>query len=64
MVNGYIESSGHPHDQQSEFIQQWCLVAGQAGKNGKSKVFLKTTSVKINDEEFDHWVGEKLDIIL
>jgi hypothetical protein len=63
-VDGFIESSGHPHGQQWEFIRQWCLVAGQSGPNGKSKVFLETTPVTINSKEFDHWVGQKLDITL
>jgi hypothetical protein len=47
-----------------DLVCRWCLVAGQAGTNGKSKVFLKTTSVMINDENFDHWVSNKLDITL
>jgi hypothetical protein len=45
-VDGFVESSRHPHGQQWEFIWQWCLVVGQAGLNRKSKVFLRTIPVK------------------
>jgi hypothetical protein len=37
-------------------------VASQAGTNGKSKVFLDTSPVNIDDEDFDQWVGNRLDI--
>jgi hypothetical protein len=39
-------------------------MAGQSGANRKSKIFLKTSPVTINDEDFDHWVGNCLDIYL
>ncbi len=38
-------------------------MAGQANANGNSKVFLDTNLVTIDDEEFDRWVGNCLDII-
>jgi hypothetical protein len=37
-------------------------VAGQANTNGKSKVCLDTTPVTVDDEDFDRWVGTRLDI--
>ena len=37
-------------------------MAGQANTNGKSKVFLDTTPVTVDDEDFDQWVGTRLDI--
>jgi hypothetical protein len=45
-------------------MRRWCLVTGQAGTNGKSKVFLETTSVTIDNKNFDHWVSNKMDITL
>jgi len=44
------------------YIRKWCLVAGEANANGKSKVFLGTTPVTVDDEDFDRWVGTRLDI--
>ncbi len=40
-----------------DLIRNWCMVAGQAGNNNKSHVFLDIDSVTINNEEFDLWVG-------
>ena len=37
------------------------MVAGQAGNNNKSHVFLDINSVTIDNKEFDLWVGQKLD---
>ena len=37
-------------------------MAGQANTNGKSKVCLDTTPVTGDDEDFDRWVGTRLDI--
>ncbi len=37
-------------------------MASQAGTNGKSRVFLDTSPVTIDDEEFDKWVTDSLDI--
>jgi hypothetical protein len=37
-------------------------VAGQANANGKSKVCLVTTPVTVDDEDFNRWVGTRLDI--
>jgi hypothetical protein len=39
-------------------------VACQSGNNGKSKVFLDTVPITIDDNKFDHWVGTKLYITL
>ncbi len=44
-----------------DLIHNWCMVAGQAGNNNKSHIFLDIDSVTINDKEFDLWVGQKLD---
>jgi hypothetical protein len=39
-------------------------VAGQSRANGKSKVFLESSPVTIDDDDFDLWVGNCLDISL
>jgi len=41
-INDYVQDSGEP-GQHWEYVRKWCLVAGQANANGKSKVFLDTT---------------------
>jgi hypothetical protein len=64
MADNFILFSLHPADSQLECIQKWCLVAGQSRANGKSKVFLETSPVTIDDDDFDHWVGNCLDISL
>jgi hypothetical protein len=64
IVEEFIQNSGHPLGQQWECIQCWCLVACQTGNNGKSRVFLDTVPVTIDDDKFDQWVGTKLDITL
>jgi hypothetical protein len=63
-MGDFIASSLHPIGQQWECICKWCLVAGQSGANGKSKVFLETSPVTIDDNYFDLWVGNRLDISL
>ena len=60
-INDFILQSGEPGDHW-EYVRKWFLVAGQANANGKSKLFLDTTPVTVNDEDFDRWVGTCLDI--
>jgi hypothetical protein len=38
-VNGFLESSGQPPSHKWEYIWHWCMVKGQAGPSGKSRVF-------------------------
>ncbi len=64
MVGDFIASSLHPTGQQWECICKWCLVAGQSGATRKSKVFLETSPVTIDDNDFDLWVRNCLDISL
>jgi hypothetical protein len=64
IIDEFIQNSGHPLGQQWECVQRWCLVACQTGNNGKSKVFLDTVPFTIDDDEFDQWVGTKLNITL
>jgi hypothetical protein len=64
IMDGFIASSPHPTGQQWECIHKWCLVAGQSGANGKSKDILETNPVTIDDNDFDLWVGNCLDISL
>jgi hypothetical protein len=52
-VDDFIVSSNHPPGTQWDCIRKWCLVASQAGGNGKSKVFLDTTPITIDDKDFD-----------
>jgi hypothetical protein len=47
-----------------DLIRNWCMMAGRAGNNNKSHVFLDIDSVTIDDKEFDLWVGQKLDLNL
>ncbi len=63
-VNNFIESDGHPGGPQWDCVRKWCLVASQTGTNGKSKVFMDTSLVTINGEDFDRWVGNRLDVSL
>ena len=46
--------------EQWEVVRKWCLVAGQAGTNGKTAVNLETMPVTIDDEEFDRWMTTHL----
>jgi hypothetical protein len=39
-------------------------VAGQAGGNNKSLLAINVNSVVIGNDEFNAWVGHKLDIVL
>jgi hypothetical protein len=64
MVDDFIISSPYPAGPQWECIWKWCLVAGQSGANGKSKVFLENSPITIDDNDFDRWVGNCLDISL
>jgi hypothetical protein len=63
-VDNFIGVNGHPGGPQWDCVQKWCLVASQAGTSGKSKVFLNTSPVTIDDEDFDRWVGNRLDIAM
>jgi hypothetical protein len=64
MVDDFIASSPHPTGQQLECVRKWCLMAGQSGTNWKSKIFLETSPVTIDNDDFDLWVGNRLDIFL
>jgi hypothetical protein len=44
-----------------ETVHNWCFCASQAGTNGKSLMAIEVDSVVIDDEEFDKWVGDRLD---
>jgi hypothetical protein len=63
-VDDFIGSSPHFAGPQWECIWKWCLVAGQSGANRKSKVFLETSPITIDDNDFDRWVRNHLDISL
>jgi hypothetical protein len=56
-VDNFILSSLHPLGPQWDCVCKWCLVAGQSGANRESKIFLETSPVTINDEDFDRWAG-------
>jgi hypothetical protein len=64
MVDNFILTSPHPVGPQWEGVWKWCLVAGQSGANRKSKVFLETSPITINDNHFDCWARYRLDIAL
>jgi hypothetical protein len=59
-VNKIITSAITPR-MSWDLIRNWCMVAGQAGNNNKSHIFLDINSVTIDNKEFDLWVGQKLD---
>jgi hypothetical protein len=63
-IDGYLQEGGTPAEQKWEHVRNWCLVASQAGANGKGKVFLETSPVTIDEEDFDKWVANPLDITL
>jgi hypothetical protein len=60
-IDDFVQQSGEP-GHHWEYFRKWCLVAGQANANGKSKMCLDTTPVTVDDEDFDRWVGTRLDI--
>ncbi len=60
-IDDFVQESGQP-GHHWEYVRKWCLVAGQANANGKSKVCLDTTPVTVDDEDFNRWVGTRLDI--
>ena len=48
-----------------ELLRRWCLVASQTGtQQNKSKLNLDTTPVTIDDEDFDRWMGNRLNVSL
>jgi hypothetical protein len=48
-----------------ELLRRWCLVASQTGTQpNKSKLNLDTTPVTIDDDDFDRWMGNRLDVSL
>jgi hypothetical protein len=49
---------------QWETVGRWCIVAGQAGGNNISLLAIDVDSVVMDNNEFDTWVGHKLDIVL
>ncbi len=61
-VDNYLQSGSQPEEPEWECIKNWCLVASQAGTNGKSRVFLDASPVTIDGKEFDKWVTNCLDI--
>jgi hypothetical protein len=60
-INNFVQESGAP-GHHWDYIRKWCLVAGQANANGKSKVFLDTNPVTIDDMDFNRWVENRLDM--
>ena len=61
-IKEVITNAGEDHDPTLwDTTRHWCLCASQAGQNGKSLMAFEVDSVVIDDEEFDKWVGDKLD---
>jgi hypothetical protein len=48
--------------EQWKTVIDWCMLAGQANQNGKSLLSIEVASVAIDDDEFNTWVGSKLDV--
>ncbi len=62
-IDNYLQEGRAPAEQEWEHVRNWCLVASQAGTNGKSKVFLETSPVTIDKEDFDKWMANCLSTI-
>jgi hypothetical protein len=62
-IDSYLQEGRAPAEQEGEHVRNWCLVASQAGANGKSKVFLETSPVTIDEEDFNKWVVNRLSTI-
>jgi hypothetical protein len=61
-IEEVIKNAGEDHDPTLwDTTRRWCLCASQAGQNGKSLLAFEVDSVVIDDEDFDKWVGDKLD---
>ncbi len=45
-------------------VGDWCILAGQGSASNKSLLAFKVDLVAIDDEEFNTWVGQKLDVAL
>jgi hypothetical protein len=63
-IYGFLKSSGQPPGHKWESIWHWCMMVGQTGPSWKSRVFLDTTPITIDDDDFDRWAGHHLDITL
>ncbi len=61
-INEVVNNAGDGHDATLwDTVRHWCFCAAQAGGNSKSLMAIEVDSVVIDDEEFDKWVGDKLD---
>jgi len=64
-IDEYLPNDAHAAALDWDLLRKWCLVASQTGTQpNKSRLNLDTTPVTIDDEEFDRWMGNRLDVSL
>jgi hypothetical protein len=64
-INEFLSTDSSADTLDWALLLRWCLMASQTGTQpNKSKLNLDTTPVTINDEEFDWWMGNRLDVSL
>ncbi len=55
-------TNGGITEMQWRTVRYWCTLAGQGSASNKSLLAIKIDLVVIDDEEFDTWVRQKLDV--
>ena len=61
-IDEFLLTDGSTEALDWELLRRWCLVASQTGtQQNKSKLNLDITPVTIDDEDFDRWMGNRLD---
>ena len=64
-IDEYLPNDAYTATLDWGLLRKWCLVASQSGtQQNKSKLNLDTTPVTIDDEEFDRWMGNRLNVSL
>ncbi len=58
------KTGGGIEENQWHTVQDWCVFAGQGRVNNKSLLAIVVESEAIDDDEFNTWVGQKLDAAL
>jgi hypothetical protein len=62
-IDEYLPNDAYTATLDWGLLRKWCLVASQTGiQQNKSKLNLHTTPVTTDDEEFDWWMGNRLDV--
>ena len=65
MIDEFLSNDASVNGLDWDLLRRWCLVASQTGTHQtKSRLNLDTTPVTIDDEGFDRWMGNRLDVSL